>query len=112
MEQKLSQPFLKNSLGLKVLAKAINLDLSYINKNYFYPAIYHSDAYSMKDSIPVGFIDEVVAEDKFMERVMEKAVELSSLPHPFYIKTKHFAQGDVLEKIADAIKKYEKLTAR
>ena len=36
MEQKLSQPFLKNGLGLKVLTKAINLDLSYINKNYFY----------------------------------------------------------------------------
>jgi hypothetical protein len=36
MEQKLSQPFLKNSLGLYVLTKAINLDLSYINKNYFY----------------------------------------------------------------------------
>ena len=82
-----------------------------VNKNYFYPAVYHSDAYSMKDSIAVGFIDEVVAEDKFMERVMEKAVELSTLPHPFYIKNKHFAQEDVMQKIADAIEKYEKLTA-
>jgi len=36
MEQKLSQPFLKNSLGLYVLTKAINLDLGYINNNYFY----------------------------------------------------------------------------
>ncbi|MDC3398272.1 crotonase/enoyl-CoA hydratase family protein [Gammaproteobacteria bacterium] len=81
-----------------------------VNKNYFYPAVYHSDAYSMKDSIAVGFIDEVVAEDKFMERVMEKAVELSTLPHPFYVKTKHFAQGDIMQKIADAIEKYEKLT--
>ena len=81
-----------------------------VNKNYFYPAVYHSDAYSMKDSIAVGFIDEVVAEDKFMERVMEKADELSSLPHPFYLKTKHFAQGDVIQKISDAIEKYENLT--
>ncbi len=64
----------------------------------------------MKDSIAVGFVDEVVAEDKFMERVTEKAVELSTLPHPFYVKTKHFAQGDVMQKIADAIEKYEKLT--
>jgi ribosomal protein L31 len=46
-----------------------------------------------------------------MERVMEKAVELSSLTHPFYVKTKHFAQEDVMQKIADAIEKYEKLTA-
>ena len=82
-----------------------------VNKNYFYPAVYHSDAYSMKDSIAVGFIDEVVAEDKFMERVMEKADELSSIPHPFLVKTKHFAQEDVIQKIAGAIGKYEKLTA-
>jgi len=81
-----------------------------VNKNYFYPAVYHSDAYSMKDSIAVGFIDEVVAEDKFMQRVMAKTVELSTLPHPFYVKTIHFAQGDVMQKIADAIEKYEKLT--
>jgi hypothetical protein len=65
----------------------------------------------MKDSIAVGFIDEVVSEDKFMERVMDKALELSSLPHPFYVNTKHFAQGDVIQKIADAIAKYEKLTS-
>jgi hypothetical protein len=45
-----------------------------------------------------------------MERVTEKAVELSTLPHPFYVKTKHFAQGDIMQKIADAIEKYEKLT--
>ena len=82
-----------------------------VNKNYFYPAVYHSDAYSMRDSIAVGFIDEVVSEDKFMERVMNKALELSSLPHPFYVNTKHFAQGDVIQKIADAIAKYEKLTS-
>ena len=64
----------------------------------------------MKDSIAVGFIDEVVAEDRFMQRVMDKAEELSSLPHPFYLKTKHFAQGDVIQKISDAIEKYENLT--
>ena len=82
-----------------------------VNKNYFYPAVYHSDAYSMKDSIAVGYIDEVVSEDNFMERVMQKAEELSSLPHPFYANTKHFAQGDVIQKITDAIEKYENLTA-
>lgn len=81
-----------------------------VNKNYFYPAVYHSDAYSMQDSIAVGFIDEVVEEDKFMSRVMDKAEELSSLPHPQYVNTKHFAQGDVIKKITDAIEKYEKLT--
>ena len=80
-----------------------------VNKNYFYPAVYHSDAYSMKDSIAVGYIDEVTSEDKFIGRVMEKAKELASLPHPFYTNTKHFAQGDVIKKISDAIKKYEDL---
>ena len=81
-----------------------------VNKNYFYPAVYHSDAYSMRDSIAVGYIDEVVPEGTFMDRVMAKAEELSSLPHPYYINTKKFAQGDVIEKIANAIEKYEKLT--
>ena len=42
---------------------------------------------------------------------MDKAEELSSLPHPFYVNTKHFAQGDVIQKITDAIEKYENLTA-
>ena len=81
-----------------------------VNKNYFYPAVYHSDAYSFQDSIAVGFIDEVVAENQFMSRVMEKAKELASLPHPFYAKTKKSAQGEVLQKISDAIDKYENLT--
>ena len=45
-----------------------------------------------------------------MDRVMEKANELASLPHPFYANTKKSAQEDVREKIAEAIKKYEQLT--
>jgi enoyl-CoA hydratase len=81
-----------------------------VNKKYFYPAVYHSDAYSVQESIEVGFIDEVVSEDQLMERVMEKAKELATLPHPFYANTKKTAQDDVRQKIADAIEKYENLT--
>ena len=81
-----------------------------VNKNYFYPAVFHSDTYSVQDSIAVGYIDEIVSAEKFMERVMEKANELASLPHPFYANTKKSAQEDVREKIAEAIKKYEQLT--
>jgi len=80
-----------------------------VNKNYFYPAVFHADAYSVRDSIAVGFIDEVVTKDQFMERVLAKANELASLPHPFYANTKASAQNDTRQKIADAIKKYEKL---
>ena len=80
-----------------------------VNKKYFYSAVYHSDAYSVQDSIEVGYIDEVVSEDQFMERVMEKAKELATLPHPFYANTKKTAQYDVRQKIADAIDKYESL---
>ena len=80
-----------------------------VNKKYFYPAVYHSDTYSVQDSIEVGYIDEVVSEDQFMERVMEKAKELATLPHPFYANTKKTAQDDVRQKIADAIDKYENL---
>ena len=80
-----------------------------VNKKYFYPAVYHSDAYSVQDSIEVGYIDEVVSEDQFMKRVMEKAKELATLPHPFYANTKKTAQDDVRQKIADAIDKYENL---
>ena len=80
-----------------------------VNKKYFYSAVYHSDAYSVQDSIEVGYIDEVVSEDQFMERVMEKAKELATLPHPFYANTKKTAQDEVRRKIADAIDKYENL---
>ena len=54
-----------------------------VNKNFFYPAVYHSEAYSMKDSISVGYIDEVVAKEDLMQGAMEKANELASLPHPY-----------------------------
>ena len=81
-----------------------------VNKNYFYSAVFHSDAFSVQDSIAVGFIDEVVSQDKFMDRVMEKATELATLPHPFYANTKKSAQDDVRQKISGAIEKYEKLT--
>ncbi len=80
-----------------------------VNKNYFYPAVFHSDAYSVQDSIEVGFIDEVVPQTEFMDRVMEKAKELATLPHPFYANTKKSAQDDVRLKISDAIEKYENL---
>jgi enoyl-CoA hydratase len=81
-----------------------------VNKKYFYPAVYHSDAFSVQDSIEVGYIDEVVPEDQFMARVIEKAKELATLPHPFYANTKKTAQDDVRQKIADEIDKYESLT--
>ena len=80
-----------------------------VNKKYFYPAVYHSDAYSVQESIEAGYIDEVASEDQFMQRVMEKAKELATLPHPFYANTKKTAQDDVRQKIADAIDKYENL---
>ena len=80
-----------------------------VNKNYFYPAVFHSDAYTVQDSIAVGVIDEVVPQAEFMDRVMDKAKELATLPHPFYAKTKESAQADVRQKILDGIKKYEKL---
>ena len=81
-----------------------------VNKHYFYPAVFHADAYSVQDSIKVGYIDEVVPKDKFMDRVMEKASELAPLPHPFYANTKKSAQDDVRQKISAAIEKYEQLT--
>jgi enoyl-CoA hydratase/carnithine racemase len=81
-----------------------------VNKNYFYPAVFHADAYSVQDSIAVGYIDEVVPQDKFMIRVTEKATELATLPHPFYANTKKSAQDDVRQKIAYAIDKYEEIT--
>ena len=81
-----------------------------VDKKYFYPAVYHSDVYSVQESIKVGLIDQVVSEDQFMERVMEKAKELATLPHPFYANTKKTAQDDVRQKISDAIEKYENLT--
>ena len=81
-----------------------------VNKKYFYSAVYHSDPYSVQESIEVGYIDEVISEDRFMERVMEKAKELASLPHPFYAKTKQTAQKERRKKIGDAIKKHEKQT--
>ena len=64
----------------------------------------------MQESIAVGFIDEVVPHTEFMNRVMEKAKELASLPHPFYANTKKSAQEDVRKKISNAIDKYENLT--
>ena len=45
-----------------------------------------------------------------MIRVMEKAKELASLPHPFYANTKKSAQEDVRKKISNAIDEYENLT--
>ena len=80
-----------------------------VNKKYFYSAVYHSDAYSVQDSIEVGYIDEVVSEEQFMDRVMEKAKELATLPHPFYANTKKTAQDEVRQKIATSIEKYENI---
>ena len=80
-----------------------------VNKKYFYSAVYHSDAYSVQDSIEVGYIDEVVSEEQFMDRVIEKAKELATLPHPFYANTKKTAQDEVRQKIATSIEKYENI---
>ena len=43
-------------------------------------------------------------------KILEKAKELASLPHPFYAKTKQTAQKERRKKIGDAIKKHEKQT--
>ena len=95
--------------NMDIPAQIMEIIRARVNKKYFYSAVYHSDAYSVQDSIEVGYIDEVVSEDQFMKRVMEKAKELATLPHPFYANTKKTAQDDVRQKIADAIDKYENL---
>jgi enoyl-CoA hydratase len=79
-----------------------------VNKNYFYSAVYHSEAYSMEDSILVGYIDQVVSSETFTECVIEKAKDLASLPHPYYANSKKAAQHDIVEKIDRGIKKYER----
>ena len=61
----------------------------------------------MKDSISVGYIDEVVAKEDLMQGAMDKANELASLPHPYYANTKKFAQHDTVAMILSAIQKYE-----
>lgn len=70
-----------------------------IEKSHWYRAILHSQAYTMKEAITPGFIDEIVPQDRLMDAALSKAKELAKLTHPHYAVTKRLAQEDVMKKI-------------
>ena len=94
----------KGSASLLEIDEDATRDITVVSEFRFANGLTNEDANLL------GYIDEVISAEKFMDRVMEKANELASLPHPFYANTKKSAQEDVREKIAEAIKKYEQLT--
>jgi enoyl-CoA hydratase len=75
-----------------------------IEKSHWYRAILHSQAFTIKEAIAPGFIDEIVPQDRLMDAALAKAEELAKLKHPFYAVTKNSAQEDVMKKIRASIK--------
>ena len=48
-------------------------------------------------------IDEIVPPADLMEKALEKAEDLATLGHPYYMNTKNVYQADVVAKIKEGI---------
>tara|TARA_A100001011_G_scaffold399668_1_gene509446 strand:- start:1880 stop:2575 length:696 start_codon:yes stop_codon:yes gene_type:complete len=76
-----------------------------LDKRHWYKAIYHSEVYPMHEAVSAGYIDEVVPPADLMDRALEKAEDLATLGHPYYMNTKNIYQADVVAKIKEGIER-------
>ena len=59
----------------------------------------------MHEAVSAGYIDEVVPPADLMDRALEKAEDLATLGHPYYMNTKNVYQADVVAKIKEGIER-------
>jgi len=88
---------------LAVPLTLLELARTRIDPSYWHRTIMHSEPYAMQDAISPGFLDEVVPQDRLMDKALAKAQELAKINHPSYAITKDRAQRDVLQKIRSSI---------
>ena len=91
----------RNNMDIPVQIMEIVKDR--LDKKHFYKAIYHAEAYPMHEAISAGYIDEIVPPANLMEKALEKAEDLATLGHPYYMNTKNVYQADVVAKIKEGI---------
>ena len=91
----------RNNMDIPVQIMEIVKDR--LDKKHFYKAIYHAEVYPMHEAISAGYIDEIVPPANLMEKALEKAEDLATLGHPYYMNTKNVYQADVVAKIKEGI---------
>ena len=91
----------RNNMDIPVQIMEIVKDR--LDKKHFYKAIYHAEVYPMHEAISAGYIDEIVPPADLMEKALEKAEDLATLGHPYYMNTKNVYQADVVAKIKEGI---------
>ena len=91
----------RNNMDIPVQIMEIVKDR--LDKKHFYKAIYHAEDYPMHEAISAGYNDEIVPPANLMEKALEKAEDLATLGHPYYMNTKNVYQADVVAKIKEGI---------
>ena len=87
----------RNNMSIPV--PILEISKSRISKRHWHRAILNAEAYPIDESIEAGYLDEVVDEEKLMQKAIEVATDLATLGHPHYKMTKDLDQKDILEKI-------------
>ena len=91
--------------NMDIPTSMMQIAASRISKKHVYSVLLHADPYPFPKAVDAGIIDELVDESNFEARVMEKAIDLATLGHPHYEKTKNAYIADDVKIIKPLIVK-------
>ena len=89
--------------NMDIPTSIMQIAASRISKKHAYSVLLHADPYPFPKAVDAGIIDELVDESDFEARVMEKAIDLATLGHPHYEKTKNAYIADDIKIIKPLI---------
>jgi enoyl-CoA hydratase len=74
-----------------------------LTPSHFNRSVLNAEIFTPADSIPAGFLDRVVPEDKILNEARIKAIEYSKLDMPAYRQTKALVREKLLIDLRAAI---------
>jgi enoyl-CoA hydratase len=91
------------AIGLTVPRAAIEICRAKLTPSHFNRSVLNAEIFTPADSIPAGFLDRVVPEDKILNEARIKAIEYSKLDMPAYRQTKALVREKLLIDLRAAI---------
>lgn len=91
----------ESAIGMVLPPFGLDLAVYKIDNKYLDKCFAGAELITPETAVNAGFLDEVVAADKLMERAMEKAEEMQKLDSKAFAGNKNLVRGIVAAKMAD-----------
>lgn len=91
------------AIGMPLPVFAVELARARLDPRAFSRATLHAQLYSGEGAVEAGYLDEAVAPDRLLDRVMEVANELAKFPATGYLPSKRRVRGALAEYVRSSL---------